>query len=720
MDSGKFQIPKGYEDFVSNSTELFNEFHKTVTEDDTVSFHIYHLDRIGSIGIVEIIEEYEKIKSSISEICQAYIWHKKGIALYLSIEEEYMPIRGTIQYGENIEDEWFLVYVLLELSKRFLDRISISVTDADGQFLLIEACDHIPDWLAPENSLHRVWIKNGFINIIPIDEPGKTKDGIALHHALHYLKITSNNNNNNNNGIYENLELIQTIISKRTFDLYPNRIFACDHYATCIVTKRAAIILQQYPSLISGAVNAFNSSNDNNNNYDQILSNKTKKNKENYIKQMKIFGNNNNNNNNNNIHMNNIADKNQLDLTASDMTIINVRFTRALYAQLFFKPFHPPKKFHSLMLQLKGYQSLDVNKAFDIGCRICCGLEIAYHESLVNHLLYNNSNNNNMKNEKQNELYNKILTNELLQNEKELLKSFIFSNKIELKIEKKYFKDYNNNENFYYYTPYVIPLNVMVDNVIINESDNGNEVGTSLEKFLLNNNEKNIKNDSKVKLIDFCKNSESDSWLYLTPEEFDKEMNQRAQSAMEDIIEGVKSFLNGKSDISGIESNNSRYHSYLSDSQLKQTRDIKSSKSDEILEYNGLEIDNNKLNNIIESYDKLIFNVELSNNDNISSIGPLSEDELFMRNYLKTMENELFSNGSTLPNTFTGSTLFKQHNRNNTIESMDDVDIDLNLLSNILESQSFQMGIQSSIDPISQILANLKISLPQPPSPSDD
>lgn len=60
-----------------------------------------------------------------------------------------------------MEDEWVIVYILRELSKKF-DDIWIKVSDSDGEFLLIEAAGALPAWLEPEvadnrvrNSLHR-------------------------------------------------------------------------------------------------------------------------------------------------------------------------------------------------------------------------------------------------------------------------------------------------------------------------------------------------------------------------------------------------------------------------------------------------------------------------------------------------------------------------------------------------------------------------------------
>ena len=62
---------------------------------------------------------------------------------------------GRMSYGDSVEDEWTVVYVLRELSKHHAD-VWIQVVDTDGEFLLIEAADVLPQWLTPENSENRV------------------------------------------------------------------------------------------------------------------------------------------------------------------------------------------------------------------------------------------------------------------------------------------------------------------------------------------------------------------------------------------------------------------------------------------------------------------------------------------------------------------------------------------------------------------------------------
>ena len=73
----------------------------------------------------------------------------------------------------NIEDEWLIVNICFELTKRIRGLV-ISIQDEDGQFLLIEAAEYIPTWLRPENSDNRIFIYGGEVHIVPIpSHPGE-------------------------------------------------------------------------------------------------------------------------------------------------------------------------------------------------------------------------------------------------------------------------------------------------------------------------------------------------------------------------------------------------------------------------------------------------------------------------------------------------------------------------------------------------------------------
>lgn len=62
---------------------------------------------------------------------------------------------GSCCYGDNIEDEWFVVYVVKELTKTYPNLIA-KIVDNDGEFLLIEAADSLPSWADPSNCDNRV------------------------------------------------------------------------------------------------------------------------------------------------------------------------------------------------------------------------------------------------------------------------------------------------------------------------------------------------------------------------------------------------------------------------------------------------------------------------------------------------------------------------------------------------------------------------------------
>lgn len=82
---------------------------------------------------------------------------------------------GHVRVGDNIEEEWFVVHLLRELTSRVPD-ISVSVCDADGEILLIESAINLPSWLNPETSRNRVWLRHGALQIIPKTLPTSSLD----------------------------------------------------------------------------------------------------------------------------------------------------------------------------------------------------------------------------------------------------------------------------------------------------------------------------------------------------------------------------------------------------------------------------------------------------------------------------------------------------------------------------------------------------------------
>jgi hypothetical protein len=72
-----------------------------------------------------------------------------------SSNAKFIPhLYGSTRFGDNVEDEWALAYLLWALSRTFPGLV-IAMRDSDGEFLLIEASLEIPRWLTPDNSGNR-------------------------------------------------------------------------------------------------------------------------------------------------------------------------------------------------------------------------------------------------------------------------------------------------------------------------------------------------------------------------------------------------------------------------------------------------------------------------------------------------------------------------------------------------------------------------------------
>ena len=183
-----FSLPKEFEGFVTNSDSLLKQFERLDVE-DAVTITIYPDQTDNRVDLLNLLD---KLTSAVLELSQTYVWFKDNPTFVLVVPDnksEPPHFCSTVKFSDSIEDEWFITYIVLELSKLFT-LISVSVTDTDGQFLLIEAADFIPDWIDPENCDNRLWIRQGKLHIVAMDEAGRNIHdcGIKLSAALEAIK----------------------------------------------------------------------------------------------------------------------------------------------------------------------------------------------------------------------------------------------------------------------------------------------------------------------------------------------------------------------------------------------------------------------------------------------------------------------------------------------------------------------------------------------------
>lgn len=161
-------------------------------------------------------------------------------------------LRGRTEYGDSVEDEWVVVWLLRELSKTFKD-LWIKIVDSDGEFLLIEAAGTLPGWLEPEVAENRVWIHECGLTIIKPQHESKsskrqTSEKLSFQEARQII-------------LSEPKRLLHSVsIEEEAFYRlrnYPQQIADNMHHAVVVVPRKIAFLLHQKPAYIAPAVEAF-------------------------------------------------------------------------------------------------------------------------------------------------------------------------------------------------------------------------------------------------------------------------------------------------------------------------------------------------------------------------------------------------------------------------------------------------------------------------------
>ena len=212
---------------------------------------------------------------------------------------------GQTSYGDCVEDEWLIVYMLRELTKSFQCAWA-RICDNDGEFLLIEGATAVPTWITPETDVNRVWMHNGMLKIIPLEAikaagigPVSTEAPLTLADAVHIIKEHP-----------ESLVRLQSLEDEvfHRLQKYPGHVTSAIHYSRLILPRKIAYILHSRPRAAAPAVEAFTSR-------DPLTAKRI---------------------------VDSARTEKSLQFPPSDLVVISVKFTRVLYAQLRGQRFTPP------------------------------------------------------------------------------------------------------------------------------------------------------------------------------------------------------------------------------------------------------------------------------------------------------------------------------------------------------------------------------------------
>ncbi|KAJ4164128.1 hypothetical protein LMH87_005813 [Akanthomyces muscarius] len=209
-----------------------HQFERELSE-NSMEYMIFILDdAVGGIKYLSRLESISKEATRLMDsVAKNYIWQRDEFRLSVVNEQGSIHLHGTTDYGDAVEDEWLIVYVLRELSKAHPD-IFIRVVDEDGEFLLVEAANVLPNWLNPEIDHCRVWLQGGKLKIIPL-QSDKTKPtaakSLTLADAIKYLRTEP-----------ENLMHSPSIEDEAFYRLekYPKHVDASIHHRACSYSRR--------------------------------------------------------------------------------------------------------------------------------------------------------------------------------------------------------------------------------------------------------------------------------------------------------------------------------------------------------------------------------------------------------------------------------------------------------------------------------------------------
>jgi hypothetical protein len=242
-------------------------------------------------------------------------------------------ICGSTAFGDNLCDEWFIVFLLVEISRTFPDSV-IEVHDNDGELLLIEAAMALPEWVDPDTSDNRVFLFRGEVQLLGMPEEDQAEQPFAP------LSVTRDEavalvGKYGPSGVTRASDTVQACIMAKLSDMPQRALVENYHWCKLLVPREIAILLQRLPQLVAAGVESF------------------------YYREME-------------------DDRKLRDLARFDTkssVMVRVRFSRYLYAQLLQQTFPVPSPRFSLPPE-----NDPTRKASELGMKLTCGFELMWNK----------------------------------------------------------------------------------------------------------------------------------------------------------------------------------------------------------------------------------------------------------------------------------------------------------------------------------------------------
>lgn len=582
------------------------------------------------------LDLYEQMLDYVESLTASYIWNNEKFYINKPVKAtsdqqiDYTCF-GCVDFGDNLEDEWFIVYLLFKLTEKF--NIIAKVNDFDGEFLLIHSANYLPAWAssAADNCMNnRVFIYQGALHLIP---PATNPSQItylpaygSIQDSLHGAKVVFDFA-----AITRAPQSIQDCLQKQLSKFEPSVIGKnLFHRATCLIPAKLAWLLKSNPGLISSAINRFC---------------------EKDPKDLKLCS-------------------TLRTFTPVDLVNYRVQFTKNLYGKLKYSEYKPEKRHNWPSLANNQTEKLDLvlttlnRERSLLGFKLTCAFEIIAKQILSDQVQDKSFENyvRKLKNLGyfKDYLENSKKYNELMQKAKEGFKQ-------ESSQENSNFDKYSNLIDSFYLDKiinedYVVKIKEEISNIQEKEVDDSDDwlcvEAPQLDDYLEMYSRGDVGSTYDFRIISNA---------------FKNFMQKPSKNKKEDLLQGVDFKLIDKS-------NEEKLIDFNVDSIEQNLKDILSLKNDKL--NHNLE---NEQNNEEEDDDD-------DESDSFYEIDDdLLENEENLESYMSAMDNELKGEGNL-------------SRLDNNKEKADDLDIDLNLVTNALESYSSQLGFTG---PVSNILKSL-------------
>ncbi|GAA5924061.1 uncharacterized protein JCM15063_005536 [Sporobolomyces koalae] len=300
-----------------------------------------------------------------------YLWHKQPFELAPTAlsyaapieQKQHLWLEGKTDVTDAVDDEWFIVWLLQQISLQWTEAV-IAIEDDDGEFLLIEAADVLPNWVTPQNAANRLWIYQGRLHLIPLDHKSEMpfaqgdstlnpsfdpeEDGFLDRSTAVELVRDSQINT-------LAPEDVQEAVWARIKG-YPRQADEHHHNTLTYLPTDLALALEDSPQLITEAVGAF---------YERDPAMLRACNTMTRFPPTSPLAS---------------SELGDSDPTLPSTVLVQTRLTRPLYSQLLLQKFYAPKPFEKVGWTEGKLGEQDVRRR-DLGMKIACGFEMLYKQT---------------------------------------------------------------------------------------------------------------------------------------------------------------------------------------------------------------------------------------------------------------------------------------------------------------------------------------------------